>query len=444
MRKNIAMGKHSRKGNVLRVFACFLTLLLLFWISPSVQAEETAAAAVDVEALFLRAMQDRDAGNFKESILGFHSILSSQPLLHRARLELAVAYYKSLQYQESLKQAQKVLDDPDTPPNVRVAVLAFMAQAKSVAILVGPKSYWNFPVSLGYLHDSNVNVGPSTTVISGLGELDPTSGATTDTAKVITASINHNYQTGKMLNWGHVPAMFFWQSGVNVYHRGYFDEDDYDLDVISLRTGPALITKGKWRANLSFQEDIIRYGEDKLADYQSIMPSVTLHFPYAIEATLDASFTWREFDRDIDNGRDSHYAAPRISVGYVTPDKKISFQVGYQYFDENADGNRYTNNGYNIFSGFSLNFIENGTFYFNYNYRDIEYDGTVLDLDLVLKKRNEGEYRYTAGCVYTFKTENILNDWSFDVKSVEVNHNSDVILYDYNRTQLEFTLSKIF
>ena len=91
-----------------------------------------------------------------------------------------------------------------------------------------------------------------------------------------------------------------------------------------------------------------------------------------------------------------------------------------------------------------MNFIENGTFYFNYNYRDIEYDGSVRDLDLVLKERDEEEDRYTVGCVYTFKTENFLNDWSFDVKSVVVNHDSNVILYDYERTQYEFTLSKTF
>ena len=434
---------HRSKENVFKMLVCLFAFVLLLGVAPTVQAEETEAP-VDVEELFKKALADREEGNFKDAILGFHSILSSQPMLHRARLELAVAYYKSLQYQESLEQAKKVLDDPDTPPNVRVAVLAFMAHAKSGAAIVSAKSFWRFPISVGYLHDSNVNVGPSTTVIPGVGELDASSGATSDTAKVIMAGISHNYQTGKMLNWGDTPAMFFWQSGVNVYHRGYFDEDQYDLDVISLRTGPALITRGKWRANLNFQEDIIRYGGDKLADYHSIMPSVTLHFPYAIEATLDATFTWRDFDRDIDELRDSDYIAPRLSVGYVTPDKKLSFLAGYQFFDEDADGDRYSNDGYNIFGGFSWNFIENATFYFNYNFRDIEYDGAILDLDLMLKKRDEEEDRYTVGCVYTIKSENLFNDWSFDVKAIEVNHDSNAILYDYDRTQYEFTLSKTF
>jgi tetratricopeptide (TPR) repeat protein len=431
--------------NLLKMMVCLLAIGPLQIVTPTAHAEEAVVEqAVDVDALFEKGMDAREEGRLQDAIMAFHSILSSQPLLHRARLELAVAYYKSMQYQDAMEQAQKVLDDPETPPNVRVAVLAFMAQAKTGASMVAAQSYWDFPVSIGYLHDSNANVGPGTTIIPGLGELDPNSASTSDSARVVNVGINHNYQTGKMLNCGEVPAMFFWQSGVNVYDRSYFDEDDYNLNVISLRTGPALITRGQWRANLNFQEDIIAYGGNKLANYHNIMPSVTLHFPYAIEATLDATFTWRDFERDIDEGRDSDYVAPRLSVGYVTPDKKIALQAGAQLFDENADADRYDNDGYNLFGGVSWNFIENALCYFNYNYRSIEYDGTILDLDLVLKERDEDEDTVTVGASYTFKTENFLNDWTFDVKAMEINYDSNTYLYDYDRTQYEFTLSKTF
>lgn len=440
------MRENRKRGNLFKILACFLAVFFMqSGVGTTFAVETVSEQPVEVDALFKQGMEAREAGKLQEAIMAFHSILSSQPLLHRARLELAVAYYKAMQYQDALANAQKVLDDPATPPNVRVAILAFMAQAKAAESMVAAQSYWRFPVSIGYLHDSNVNVGPSTTIIPGLGSLDPNAASTSDTARVITAGISHNYQTGKMMNWGDTPAMFFWQSGINIYDRGYFDEDDYNLNVISLRTGPALITRGKWRANLSFQEDIIAYGGDKLANYHSIMPSFTLHLPYAIEATLDATFSWREFERDIDDGRDSDYVAPRLSVGYVTPDKKIAVQVGYQPFDENADEDRYDNDGYNLFGGVSWNFYENATCYANYNYRSIEYDGAILDLDLTLKERNEDEDTYTVGVSYTFKSENrFLNEWMFDVKAVETNYDSNTYLYDYDRTQYEFTLSKTF
>jgi len=50
----------------------------------------------------------------------------------------------------------------------------------------------------------------------------------------------------------------------------------------------------------------------------------------------------------------------------------------------------------------------------------------------------------TVGASYTFKTENFLNDWTFDVKAMEINYDSNTYLYDYDRTQYEFTLSKTF
>ena len=88
---------------------------------------EEAGDRIDVEALFQQAMKNRDAGRYRSAITTFHDILSSDPMLHRARLELAVAYYKDLQYQEAIEEARKVLEDPATPTNVRVAISAFLA-----------------------------------------------------------------------------------------------------------------------------------------------------------------------------------------------------------------------------------------------------------------------------------------------------------------------------
>ena len=118
-----------RKKSILSKVFLLLILIVLTGIPVnSVFAEEGASQSVDVEALFQKAMQERSDGDYDTSIQSFQTILSSNPQLHRARLELAVAYYESKQYQKALQEAEIVLNASDTPPDVRVSVLAFISQ----------------------------------------------------------------------------------------------------------------------------------------------------------------------------------------------------------------------------------------------------------------------------------------------------------------------------
>ena len=134
------MSKFMTKQSSLGILSFLLILLILVEVPNTVvYAEEIREQAVDVEALFKKAMKERKEGNYKASIITFQSILNSQPMLHRARLEMAVAYYKSMQYREALQEAEIVLDAPDTPPDVRVAVLTFISQVNSRADKVGAK-----------------------------------------------------------------------------------------------------------------------------------------------------------------------------------------------------------------------------------------------------------------------------------------------------------------
>lgn len=128
------MSDYRKKKTTLTTLSLFLILLILTGVSSTlVCAGESNSQAVDVEVLFQKAMEEREEGNYEASIQSFQSILNYQPLLHRARLELAVAYYESMQYQEALQEAEIVLDASDTPPDVRVAVLSFISQIRSGA-----------------------------------------------------------------------------------------------------------------------------------------------------------------------------------------------------------------------------------------------------------------------------------------------------------------------
>ena len=129
----------SHKDISKTVLMGLMFLLLACMFHTGIKAEVHADEAYDAEILFSKAMQERREGNYQSSIDLFQSILNTQQNLHRARLELAVAYFYSEQHDKAIEEAEIVLDAPDTPPNVRVAVLTFISQVKSGAAQVSEK-----------------------------------------------------------------------------------------------------------------------------------------------------------------------------------------------------------------------------------------------------------------------------------------------------------------
>ncbi|MFQ5644197.1 MAG: tetratricopeptide repeat protein, partial [Thiogranum sp.] len=100
--------------------AALLGAGLLVATTAVVSAEENPES----EALFQEGMGALQEDRLKSAIRAFSRILDAEPELNRAKLELARASYRSLRYEDAQKLAQEVLDDPLTPPEVRVTVLA--------------------------------------------------------------------------------------------------------------------------------------------------------------------------------------------------------------------------------------------------------------------------------------------------------------------------------
>ena len=400
--------------------------------------------AADAEVEFKKAVSSRDAGDLADSIVIFQSILSEDPSLHRARLELAVAYYRSTLYDEAEKQAKKVLDDPDTPATVRLSIIAFLAQIKSERKrFTAVKSSFRPSVSVGFLHDTNVNVGPSSSAINiGTQTLRLAAGSTPQSDSAFTASVglNHTYQTGKILNVGGRSAAVLWQSQAALYTKQYNDLSEFNLDVVSLSTGPALVVPKHWRGKVSLRLDNIELGSDRLALYTSLLPSSTWQIGNSAEFTVDASFVDRDYKQTLDEARDSFYKSVGVTVGKRYSNAKVSVQAGLNFFDEDADNDRYSRDGFKASVGASWKAWKDGVVYTKFSQREAEHDAPEPGFGV---KRDERTEEFVLGFRHKFGGK-YLNKWVVNGKYSNTDNNTNIDLFTYDREVTSVTLSRSF
>jgi hypothetical protein len=421
-----------------QLIAVSLLVGFLSAVAPALAAED------DPDIAFKQAMTARETGDILGSIEIFESILSQEPLLHRARLELAVAYYRSIQYEEAEREAQQVLDDPETPEAVRLSIIAFLAQIKADRDRFAQTRHEFRPsISVGYLHDTNVNVGPSSDVVNiGAATLRVAPGSVpqSDEALTLTAGFNHTFKAGKLVDIGNKSAAFLWQSQAAIYTRQYEELTDFNLDVISLSTGPAFIVPRYWRGNISFRLDNIELGSDRLALYGSVLPSVTWILNSTTDLTVNAAFADRDFKQTIDEGRDNFFSEVGVSLGKRYMEDKIALQAGLSFFDENAEDDVFSRDGTQVFAGVNWNAWESGSLYAHYRQRDYKHDDRE---PLFNEARDEREKRFVVGARHEFK-DGYLNKWVVNGSYTNTDNVSNVDIYDFDREVVSATLSRTF
>lgn len=422
--------------------------LVMGAVSAVAVAQTDGTDAVDAnEELFKKGMQALEDDRLKSAIEAFHSILSDQPSLHRARLELAVAYYRAFRYDEAQRLAQEVLDDPTTPPEVRVTILAFLAQLKQDQQSFAVRHHVEPSISLGYMYDSNVNVGPASDVVQiGDQTLTLVEGSErSDSAVVLGAGVTHRYQPGKTFEVGERTALFLWQSDLGLYHREYDTEGEFNLSVLSASTGPAWVVLRHWRANVAVRAEYIWLGNAKLALFTSLNPAVTWQFKDG-ELTWDATVTDRNYadDRPVaeggDAGREGTYWATGPSLGHYFMQRKLAAQVGVRAVQFRADDDRFGYDGYDAFAGANLKAWTGGSLFARLSYRDLDYDG-VEPIPGVA--RDETERRVSIGFQHEFR-DGYLNKWALSGGLQYTKNESNISIYDYDRRQFMLNLGKTF
>ena len=442
------MAQLTTKTNKSKSRGGLLAGLIVLAAGPAPFPVRAAASDVpdpEIEQAFKEGMAALEDERLQTAIEAFQKILALNPRLHRARLELALAYYRSLRYEEAERLAQEVLGSPATPPEVRVTILAFLAQVKRDSQAYGQKHSFKPFVSAGVMHDTNANVGPADDLVR-VGDVDlvlvPGSTERSDNAYVVSAGLDHLYQSGRRVQLGERTGMLVWQSGANVYSRRYNRYSEYDLLIGSINTGPAVLMLRHWRASLQFRSDYLKLGGHALGWFNTLNPSITWQFDNG-EASWDAEYTRRFYHRDIDEAREGDYLATGVRLGRYFNRRRGVVTGGAKVMKFFAESDEFGYLAGQLSAGLTVDTWSNGSFYARGSVAYYQYDGNDSLFD---KARNDKEYRITAGLVHEYKNDDdLLKHWTLALYWERIFNDSNIgDLYSYNRHQTMISLSRNF
>lgn len=427
----------SQPGLVLRLD---LAVLLIAAVSSG------PLAADDIQAQFDKAISAIEADRLHTARDTLQDLLAGNPSLHRARLELARVYYLSQDYADARREAQRVLDDPNTPPSVRTTVLAFLAQIDEEEKRYAERHRWTPSIYAGLMYDSNVNIGPASDIVDigplAGGTVSPDSQPKDDMAWVINPAISHVYNPGVRFDAGEQSGTFLWQTDLSAYYRGYFDETDYNLGVLTLRTGPAWIVPRHWRAWVGLQGDQIWFGGDSLALFSSLNPGVTWEVGDATEITLEGALTDRHYWDNDETGRDGLEKQAILAVTRYFNGRKLALQASIGYADFDADQDNFGYTAPEVYGGFILEAWTNGIVYGRVGYTPYNFDGTEDPLFPGVS-RDDDEMRYALGFEHDFRS-GMLENWALQGSWVYTDNRSNVTIYEYDRHAVNLGMARSF
>ena len=414
----------------------FLSLLLFGFQAPLAVADE-------IQDRFDEAVAALDANEVYKARRLLTELLAEYPTLHRARLELARADYYLRDYDAAEAEVLRVLEDPEIPALVRPTLLAFLAQIREDKQGFGNRHEVGAYVYSGVMYDSNVNFGTNDVIIGG--QPFRLEDEKSDWAGVLDGGIVHTYNPDKRFQAGGKTGFFFWQSQATGYFRGYRDEDDFNLGVATLRTGPVWAVADTWRFSLAAQGDQIWLGSDRLALFASLNPTLDIILSPRTQLTLDAFVTDRNYNNDEDEGRDGTLISGTVVLSrfYLGTDLGVQAGVGYSSFDADEDAFGYDLP--EVFVGATYKAWQGGTVYGRLGYRQYDFDENfevLVDLGAPAD-REDDEWRVIAGVRHVIG-RSFLRGWVVRGEYVYTDNDSDVDVFDYERTQVSLGISRDF
>jgi hypothetical protein len=301
---------------------------------------------------------------------------------------------------------------------------------------------FSYYVKAGLLHNSNINSTP------GSGQFDFTgrgSGArvtTTDEISSLGTDVNltasHRYSKKSPLDIAGAATLFEWQSQASLESNLYEETSDFNINIVSLNTGPAFISPGRWRSLANLRVEQIYLADETLATFTSFNPVVTFDFGNYNTLTLEATLLSRSYDQAIDAGRDGDETIYGAGYNTLLKDLATGLEAGFRVSNNDADLDEFSYDKLEIYVGGFTSLSETENVYLNANTMSFEFDGADLTSGII---RDETENQLAVGYNRDL-LDGILKDWTMNIELSYTDNDSNVNTFDYDRTLISVNWSK--
>ena len=423
--------------SILLTAVFFATLLFIDTTLAATPLADDEISDDHAQKIFELAMDERDSGKIYDAIEKFEYILNRRPSLNRARLELAVSYHRANQYDDALREFQTVLDDPETPEKVRLAILAYLGQINSDAQQQDSEHSFSYYTRIGALYNSNINFAP----LRGSLDYNIPDGEDTSSPGIDTfLSASHRYKKNKPFDTDGAATHFEWQSQISWTGNNYTHNSDFNLNIISASTGPAFISTGRWRGAINLQVDQTYFGHSALGTFTSINPLITFDLGRYQGFTVEASYMDNNFSRTEDQDRDGSSLLAGMAYTTLLGGTSNGLDTGIRLTDLSAEDDQYGFESIEIYFGGFITLGTNNNVYLNLNFEQYDFDAADTVSGTI---RDEIESRYIFGYNYDFK-EGTLDGWTFNSYLSFTKNNSNVDAFSYERTIVAINLARYF
>lgn len=422
--------------------ASITTLLLASLLLKPALADEskTDEAMTDehAEKIFEIAMEERDSGKVFDAIEKFEYILSRRPSLNRARLELAVSYHRANQYDDALREFQAVLDDPETPEKVRLAILAYLGQLTSDEVKPQSEHSFSYYTKAGVMYNTNINFAP----LRGTDSI-PDGQDTASPGLDTFFSASHRYKDNKPFSSAGAATNFEWQSQISWTGNNYTRNSDFNVNIFSASTGPAFISTGRWNGAINLQIDQMYFGGSTLGTFTSLNPLITFDLGNYRGLTFELSYSDNNFKRPEDEGRDGNTLLGGAAYSTLLGGVNNGLEAGFRLTDHTADDNQFGFTSEEIYFGGFITFAETSNVYLNLNFEHYLYDAADQLASNPPTIRDEIESRYVLGYNYDFASGS-LQGWTLNTHLSYTRNNSNIDFYNYDRKIIAINLARYF
>ncbi len=304
-------------------------------------SELLAADPENQKINFAYGMTCMALGDHPRARLAFERILMVNPANDRARLELARAQVASRLYEAARKNLREVLAH-DLNSKVRANVERYLREVEGYS----KKRALSGRIDVGFIDDSNVNVGPDSTIISiapivfGSLSIDELS----LTSESLPAESKGQFASLSLSGTSDVGAQGGWLAFADImaYNNTLDDAEIYETMYLM---GAAGFSKafGSSLVRIPVRYSHIDTGGEALVDMIGIAPVYRrMHSGGRVSLTTSAVAEMRDY-KEL-NDRDGWYASIGQAVKMIAPDGKASVVMGLAFSHDGTDSGVYEYN----------------------------------------------------------------------------------------------------